>query len=138
MPLTLSILAVVAVGILFTVRVVAATRMDRRNRAYAWVLYARLLVGPTVIALVAVVRLPTDPGLALALGAFGVGFGALIVRMIVRTSAALAKAVTDDDVSTAVTEPLADYVLTFTIVSVLGLIGFGIVAIVWAVSQRGP
>ena len=132
MPPYLSMLVVLALGTLFIVRVVAATRMDRKNRAYAWIMYAPQLAFPTVVLWVALERLRADPVLALALGVIGVGFGALVVRMIMRTSAALAKAVTENDVSTAAMEPLADYLLIFTVVSLLGLIGVGIVAIVWA------
>lgn len=128
---------ILVVGIPLVALVVASSRMERTNRAYPWALYAPRLMAPIAMLWIGFVKLPTDPGFAFALGLAGVGLGALVIRLILRTRAGLLRAETEDDVTVAVTEPNVDYLMTYAIFSVLGVLGIGILLIFIAVSQGG-
>ena len=131
------LIAVAVVYVALTLyRIVAWRRSGSPRAGTVWLLFTPRLFGPAVLLFVGATMMATQPVLGLFLVLIGLGYGALVVRWIRGIARAAATTTTTEEFANATVEPSVDYMLTMTVVSVMGLIVIGVGAIVWAVANR--
>ena len=119
---------------LVLVRLVAWRRLSPPRASSVWLFFTPQFFGPAGFLWAAATITPTSPLLGFVLAIVGLGYGALVLRMVRGVARGAATAKTPEDFANASVEPAVDYMLTMTVLSVMGLIVFGVVAIVWAVT----
>lgn len=126
---------IVVLAVLLVLRLFAARRVAVRQGQFVWLMFVPTLLGGVVILYVSILMLAREPlvGTFMAIG--GVIYLAVLVRFLFRLSRSVTSARPQDDIGTAITEPLVDYMSTMV---GLGLIG-GVIAVVgliiWGVIQ---
>ena len=110
--------------------------MKAPQASSVWRFFTPQFFGPAGFLFVGVSLLRTSAVLGLVLAFVGLGYGAIVVRMVRRIVHAAASATTSEELANAAVEPTADYMLTMTLLSVMGLITIGVLAIIWAVASR--
>ena len=122
---------------LVLVRIFAWRRLARPRASTVWLFFTPRFFGPALLLWVAATVVSTRPALGLILALVGLGYGAIVLRMVRGIARAAASATTPDELANATVEPSVDYMLTMTVLSVVGLLVIGVLAIVWAVTTGG-
>ncbi len=123
-----------AVGLVL-LRHYAARRVIARQGQFVWLMFVPTLIGPIAIAWAAVQQFRAAPVFGAILAACALGYGAVLVRFLMRLSRSVSSAPPDQDVRVVATDVYADHLV--------GMLGFillsGLVAmvglIVWAVTR---
>lgn len=126
-------LAVVAFLILL--RRYAARRVARRDGRFIWLMFIPTLVAGFAILGVGVQMLVTQPLAGVLMAITGSVYIAALIGFLTRSSRAIAASRSQDDILTAMTEPLADYVGTLIGFVLIGGLAALVGLVVWAVSQ---
>ena len=126
---TILIIALATFG-LFVVRHVAARRLGTGRARYAWLIFLPSSLLPLTTLWLALRFASTEPGLAIVLGITGLGYGALLVRMIRGVARAAASAMTPAEVADRTVEPIGEFMVIVTVLLVIGTIVFGIVVFI--------
>lgn len=126
---------VAVVALLVALRHFAARRVIARQGQFVWLMFVPTLFGSVVILWAGIQMLTTVPIVGAAMTIAGGIYLAAVLRFLVRLSRSVSSAGPQDDIVTAITEPVVDY---FSTLSGLILVG-GLVAvvglIVWGISQ---
>ena len=117
-------------------RLVALRRLGTPRPGSVWLFYTPQFLAPVALLVAGLMAIATMPLIGLGLALVGLGYGALVVRMVRRIARAAATATTSEELANAAIEPTAHYMLTMTVLGVMGLIAFGVLAIIWAVASR--
>lgn len=117
-------------------RIVAWRRFATPRASTVWLFFTPRFFGPAALLVVGATTMTTQPVLGLLLVIIGLGYGALVVRWVRGIARAAATTTTPEEFANAAVEPSVDYMLTMTVVSVMGLIALGVAAIVWALVNR--
>jgi hypothetical protein len=129
------VLGIAVVALLVVVRHFAARRVLARQGQFVWLMFVPTLIGAVVILWAAIQMLASVPIVGMLMVVAGVVYLAVVLRFLTRASGSVSAAGPQDDIGTALTEPLVDYM---TAIMSLVLIG-GVVAlvglIVWGVTQ---
>jgi len=128
--------ALIAAFALILAQFFGMRRLGTRRARYAWLAFAPVLAVP-VLMVWAAFSASSQPIVALFILLIGIFYGAILVRMVRGVARATATAETQDELMTAIQEPTVDFMLTTTIVGVLGMIVLGVVMIVVVVVERG-
>jgi hypothetical protein len=132
----LFIVLVVVYMTLFLLRLVSG-RLAMRPSRRAWLLVGPRFLTPVVMLIAAALIAPKEPIVGLFVAIMGLAFGGLVVWMGRALARASASATTPEEFANAAVEPTAEFMLSSTILSLLGLLFIGLLAIVWAVLAGG-
>jgi hypothetical protein len=132
----LVIVLVIAYMTLFLLRLVSG-RLAMRPSRRAWLLVGPRFLTPVVMLIAAALIAPKEPIVGLFVAIMGLAFGGLVVWMGRALARASASATTPEELANAAVEPTAEFMLSSTILSLLGLLVIGLLAIVWAVLAGG-
>jgi hypothetical protein len=132
LPLAVAISAVAAMVL---VRVLAARGIAAGRGRFFWLLFAPKLILGVAIVVVSARFLATVPVLGLLVGAVGVLWLALLARSAAGMSRAVSGARHGGDPISAMFEPCADHMATFTVIFLIVSIAGGVGMIVWAVTR---
>jgi beta-lactamase regulating signal transducer with metallopeptidase domain len=121
---------------LVLVRLVAWRRFSPPRASSVWLFFTPRFFGPGMLLVVAATVMTTRPALGIILAVVGLSYGAIVVRMVRGVAHAAASSTTLEEFANAAVEPSVDYMLTMTVLSVMGLLVLGVVAIIWAVANR--
>ncbi len=124
----------IAVAVLLvTVRHVAARRVLARQGQFVWLMFAPTLIGAVVIVWVGIQMVTTVPAVGVLLVIAGVVYLAVARRFLTRAARSVSAAGPQEDIGTALTEPLVDYMTTIAglvliggVVALIGLIAWGV------------
>lgn len=120
---------------LVLVRLVAWRRFSPPRASSVWLFFTPRFFAPALFLVAAATVMPRWADLGLVFVILGLGYGAIVFRMVRGVARAAATAKTPEDFANASVEPESDYMLTMTVLSVMGLIVFGVVTIVWAITS---
>jgi hypothetical protein len=135
------VLGLVVVALLVAVRHFAARRVLARQGQFVWLMFIAMLAGGVVILWAGIQLLATVPiaGVATTLAGrttlAGSLYLALMLRVLARLSRSVSSAGRQDDIGTAVTEPLVDYLGTTMGLMLVGGVVAVVALIVWGISQ---
>lgn len=129
------VLGLVVVALLVAVRHFAARRVLARQGQFVWLMFIPMLVGGVVILRAGIQLLATVPIAGVATTLAGSLYLALLLRVLARLSRSVSSAGPQDDIGTAVTEPLVDYLSTTMGLMLVGGVVAVVALIVWGISQ---
>lgn len=129
------VLGLVVVALLVAVRHFAARRVLARQGQFVWLMFIPMLVGGVVILWAGIQLLATVPIAGVATTLAGSLYLALLLRVLARLSRSVSSAGPQDDIGTAVTEPLVDYLSTTMGLMLVGGVVAVVALIVWGISQ---
>jgi hypothetical protein len=120
---------------LVVVRNFAARRVLARQGQFVWLMFVPTLIGGVVLiwAGIEVTATATLVGVLLAVGAMI--YLAVVVRFLTRASRSVDAAGPNDDIGTALTEPMVDYMSTLMGLLLIGGLVALVGLIVWGVTQ---
>jgi hypothetical protein len=129
------VLGIAVVALLVVVRHVAARRVLARQGRFVWLMFVPTLIGAVVVVWAGVRVLASAPAVGVLMVIAGVVYLAVVLRFLTRASRSVTAAGPQDDIATALTEPLAEYMTTIMgLVLVGGLVAL-VGLIVWGVTQ---
>jgi hypothetical protein len=130
------VLGIAVVAFFVLLRHFAARRVMARQGRFVWLMFVPTLLGSVVILWGSIQIFASVPLVGALMATGGVINLASLVRLLTRMSGSVNSAGPRDDIATAITEPLVDYISTLTGLVLIG----GLVAIVgliiWGVSAR--
>lgn len=129
------VLGLVVVALLVAVRHFAARRVLARQGQFVWLMFIAMLAGGVVILWAGIQLLATVPIAGVATTLAGSLYLALLLRVLARLSRSVSSAGPQDDIGTAVTEPLVDYLGTTMGLMLVGGVVAVVALIVWGISQ---
>lgn len=127
-------------GIAIVVFVVLLRHFARRRIAagrggFVWLLFLPTLLIGGFVLLTSIRVFASDPFVATLMAAGTAVYLALFVRFLSRLSRSVTSTRPQDDISLAITEPLADYLSTLTSLMLIGGLVAVVGLIIWGVSQ---
>lgn len=129
------VVGVAVVALLVLVRLFAARRVAARQGHYVWLMYIPTLCGSVGIIWASIQLFASAPLVGAVIAIAGLIHFAVLVRFLTRLSRSVTTAGPQEDLGTAMTEPLVDYMSAMTGLLLIG----GLVAVVgliaWGVSQ---
>lgn len=129
------VFGIAVVALLVVIRHFAARRVLARQGQFVWLMFVPTQIGAVVILWAGIQTLATVPIVGALMVIAGAVYLAVVLRFLTRASRSISAAGPQDDIGTALIEPVVDYMST---VMSLVLIG-GLVAlvglIVWGVTQ---
>jgi hypothetical protein len=129
------VVGIALVAFLLLLRHFAIRRVAARQGRFVWLMFVPTLFGSVVILWASIQVFASAPlfGTLMAIG--GVIYLAVLVRFLTLLSRSVTSTGPQDDITTAITEPLADYVSTMTGLLLIGGIVALVGLIIWGVSQ---
>jgi hypothetical protein len=129
------VLGIAVVALLVAFRHFAARRVLARQGQFVWLMFLPMLIGAVVVLWAGIQALPTVPiGGAVMTVAGGLYLG-LVLRFITRLSHSVSSTGPQDDIFTAITEPVVDYLTTLMALILVGGLVAVVVLIVWGINQ---
>ncbi len=128
-------LGFVVVALLVAVRHFAARRVVARQGQFVWLMFVPMLIGGVVILWAGIQMLATVPIVGVAMTIAGGLYLALMLRFLARLSRSVSSAGPQDDIGTAMTEPVVDYLSTMMGLILVGGVVAVVALIVWGISQ---
>jgi hypothetical protein len=130
----------VLVGIAFVVLLVgarhyAARRVMARQGQFVWLMFVPTLIGGIVIPWAGLQVLTTAPLVGASMVIGGGIYLAVILRFLTRLSRTVTSTGSEDDIGTAVTESIVDYLGAVVGLTLIGGLVAVVVLIAWGVSQ---
>lgn len=129
------ILGVTVVVVLVALRHFAARRVAAGQGRYAWLMFLPMLMGAVVILWAGLQMFMAEPVAGAALTAAGGLYLGIMLRFLARLSRSVTSAGPNDDIATAITEPMVDYLTTVTGLILVGGLVAVVVLIVWGLGQ---
>ena len=129
------VVGIVVVALLVVVRHIAARRVAARDGRFVWPMFVPTLIVGVVILYVSIQILATEPLLGAVMAVGGVIYLVTLVRFLVRLSRSVTSATPQDDLATAITEPMVDYMSTMVGLGLIGGVVAVVVLIVWGVTR---
>ena len=128
---TLVLVGIAFVVLLVGVRHYAVRRVMARQGQFVWLMFLPTLIGGIVIPWAGLQMLATAPLVRASMVIFGGIYLAIVLRFLTRLSRTVTSTGAEDDISTAVTEPLVDYLGTIVGLTLIGGIVAVVVLIAW-------
>jgi hypothetical protein len=129
------VVGIVVVALLVLVRHLAARRVAARDGRFVWPMFVPTLIVGVAILYVSIQTLANEPLLGAVMAIGGVIYLAVLVRFLIGLSRSITSAASQDDLATAVTEPMVDYMSTMVGLGLIGGVIAVVVLIVWGVIQ---
>jgi hypothetical protein len=129
------VVGIVVVALLVVIRHFAMRRVAARDGRFVWAMFLPTLIVGVVILYVAIQVLANEPLLGAAMAIGGAVYLFTLVRFINRLSRSVTATTTQDELATAITEPMVDYVSTIVALGLIGGIIAVVVLVVWGVTQ---
>lgn len=131
----IAVLAVILLAVFLAPLFAGRWRTSHRAR-FLWVSSAPQFVFPITMLIIGVWLLPRSTTLGLALTVIGLAYGLTIVRVL-RRATRTAELEAPGTFERRSADTMAELVVTRVILTVMLLIVAGVVAIIWALIQRG-
>ena len=129
------VVGIAVVPLLVLLRLFAARRVVARQGRFVWLMFVPTLFGGVAILWVSIGMLVSAPLLGALTAISGVIYLAAFVRFVTRLSRSVTATGPQDDLTAAMTEPLADYMSTMIGLLLIGGLAAVVGLIVWGVSQ---
>jgi hypothetical protein len=128
-------IGLIAVTLLFLLRRYAARRVAARRGRFVWLYFLPTLFGSLVILWASIQLFSNAPLLSVVMTIVGLVYFAALVRLLTLVSSSITAAKSQDELVTAVTEPMVDYSVTIMgLVLIVGLLAL-VAVIIWGLSQ---
>jgi hypothetical protein len=133
-PIIFVVIVLVAAAITFG-RLIAARRVTAGDGRFAVVIFLPALLSSAIFVFVAIRIAPDLPVVAFPMAAAGIVYLWSTVRAIIRSTTAVNRARSSDEIATAITEPTTDLMIMWMSLILIG----GLVAVaallVWGISR---
>lgn len=129
------VLGMAVVALLVVVRHFAARRVLARQGQFLWLMFVPTLIGAVVIPWAGIQMLGSVPIAGGLMLIAGVVYLAVVLRFLTRASRAVNAAGPQDDIGTALTDPLVEHMTTLMGVVLIGAVVAVAGLIVWGVTQ---
>jgi hypothetical protein len=131
-PLVVGIAVVI---VLVVVRQFAARRVLARQGQFVWLMFVSTLIGGVVILSAGIQILATAPIVGAPMAVGGAVYLAVVARFLTRASSSVSAAGPNDDIGSALTEPMVDYLSTIMGLVLIGGLLAMVGVIAWGVTQ---
>ena len=130
------VVGIVVVALLVLLRLFAARRVAARQGHFVWLMFVPTLFWGVAILWVSMGMLVSAPLLGALTAISGAIYLAVFVRFLTRLSRSVTATGPQDDITTAMTEPLVDYTSTMVGLLLIGGLAAVVGLIIWGVSQE--